>query len=64
MAFGKDSISHQDSILIGFSFCKHLYFESCVLCGSFSEAETDFINIIFGNSAHYGDVDPFCIGSF
>lgn len=47
MAFGKDSISHQDSILIGFSFCKHLYFESCVLCGSFSEAETDFINIIF-----------------
>lgn len=48
---GKDSISHQDSILIEFIFCKHLCFESCVLCGSFSEAETGFINIIFGNSA-------------
>lgn len=41
----------QDSILIEFIFCKHLCFESCVLCGSFSEAETGFINIIFGNSA-------------
>lgn len=50
MAFGKDSISHQDSILIEFIFCKHLCFESCVLCGFFSEAETGFINIIFGNS--------------